>query len=110
MAKRKKIQLIQQNQQQREIIIGITWYTLERFIQMKSVADDADSLDDTYTDWLKNASNHLQSLEKDGYEVVKVPIDIEEWVIWCKENGYDELNGAARSSFVSYKVANIELH
>jgi oxalate decarboxylase/phosphoglucose isomerase-like protein (cupin superfamily) len=62
------------------------------------VADDADSLDDTYTDWLKNASNHLQSLEKDGYEVVKVPTGD---VVWFPP-GEKHWHGASPTTAVTH--------
>ena len=104
MTKRKKKGSLSQKRMRRGVVVGVTWYTPEQFARMKSVADDADALDDTHEDWLKNAMRQVQWLKKDGFHVVEVPIDIDEWVAWCRENGH-ELNGEARSEYVSQKVA-----
>jgi hypothetical protein len=39
-----------------------------------------------------------------SFQVVEMPIDIDEWVAWCQANG-KALNGAARSEFASYKLS-----
>jgi len=82
----------------------VAWDTPEQWKRLKSLAADADALDDTHQAWLKNASGHVRRLKQQGFEVVKVPIDVEEWVAWCQKNG-KALDGAARSEFTSRKVS-----
>lgn len=105
MTKRVKKGRFSQGQNRRPITVGLAWYTPESFTEMKLVADDADDLDDTYEDWLKNAKRLAQKLKDEGFLVAQVPIDIPEWVAWCQENGYNELNGTTRSKYVGEKVA-----
>jgi hypothetical protein len=104
MTKRNKKRSLSDEQKQQRVVIGVTWYTPEQFARMKAVADDADALDDTHADWLENAKRQVEWMKKDGFEVVEIPIDVAEWVAWCRENGH-VLNGEARSEFVSQKVA-----
>jgi hypothetical protein len=106
MAKRKKKRTLPKKQAQQRIVVGITWYTSETFSRMKTVAADADGLDDTFEDWRKNVKRLVQQLEKEGHQVVKVPIDIDEWVAWCHAND-QPLNGESRSSFVSQKTSEM---
>lgn len=104
MAKREKKQARLKEKSQQGVVVGITWYTPETFAHMKSVAADADGLDDTYEDWRKNVKRFVRFMEKDGRQVIKVPIDIDEWVAWCRKTGRD-LDGEARSEFVAEKLA-----
>ena len=43
-------------------------------------------------------------VETTGFHVVKVPLDVDEWVAWCQENG-KALDGAARSEFTAQRVS-----
>jgi hypothetical protein len=104
MAKRRKKRPSSRKRMQQGPIVGIAWYTPDQWDRLKLVADDSDALDDTHKDWLKNASGRLREFKQKGYQVVKVSIDIDEWVAWCQENG-KVLNGAARSEFTSEKVS-----
>jgi trans-aconitate methyltransferase len=104
MTKRKKKRPLSQKQRQPAQIIGVAWYTPEQWERLRSLAADADTLDDTHQDWLKNATDLVQWLKKQGFRVVKVPLDIDEWVAWCQKNG-KALDGTARSEFTSQKVS-----
>ena len=104
MPKRKKKRPLIQKKKRREVVVGVTWYTSDQFAQMKSMADDAESLDDTYEEWLENATRQVQRLKNEGYQVTKVPIEVDEWVAWCQQHG-KPLTGASRSGFVSQKAS-----
>ncbi len=104
MTKRKTKRQLLQKQTQHEPIVGVAWYTPEQWDLLKALAVDAEAMDDTHKDWLKNATGHVRWLKEQGFQVVEVPIDINEWVIWCQENG-KALDGAARSEFAAQKVS-----
>jgi len=104
MTKRRIKRPASRRRPQRKPVIGIAWYTPEEWKRLKSVAADADALDDTHRDWLKNATGHLKWLSQQGFEVIKVLIDVDEWVAWCQKNG-KALDGAARSEFTSLKAS-----
>jgi hypothetical protein len=104
MVKRKKKQSLSRKRTTQGLIVGVAWYTPEQWDRLKSLAVDAAALDDTYQDWLKNATVNLRRLKQQGYQVVKVPLEINEWVAWCQEND-KALDGAARSAFTAQKVS-----
>ena len=104
MTKRKKKRPLSRKRTQRKPILGVAWYTSEQWDRLKVLADDPEAMDDTHNDWLQNATGHVRGLKQQGFQVVKVPLDVGEWVAWCKKNG-KELNGAARSEFTSQKVS-----
>jgi hypothetical protein len=103
MTKRKKKRVGSSARKQPGLLVGVAWYTPEQWERLKQVAADAEALDDTHADWLKNASRQVQWFKQDGFQVVEVPIDVEAWVAWCHENG-KALDGAARSQFTSEQV------
>lgn len=105
MRKQSKRRRLTKNQPQRGMIVGVAWHTPEQFERLKTVADDADRLDDTYDDWLNNASRLVRKLTKQGLQVVKTPFDVDEWLAWCEESG-EPLNGESRSRFTSMKTAD----
>jgi hypothetical protein len=105
MSKRKKKPPLSRKRTQRGLIVGVAWYTPEQWARLKLLADDSDKLDDTHKDWLKNANGHVRGLKRQGFQVVKVPLDIDEWAAWCRKNG-KALDGAARSEFTSQKVSD----
>ena len=104
MPKRKKKRPLIQKKRRRSIVVGVTWYTPDQFTRMKSVADDSESLDDTYEDWLENATRQMRRLKNKGYQVTKVSIEVDEWVAWCQQYG-KPLTGASRSEFTSQKAS-----
>jgi hypothetical protein len=103
MRKRSKKLRLSKNQPQKGMVVGVAWHTSEQFEHLKAVADDADSLDETYDDWLNNASRLVRRLTKQGLQVVKTPFDVDEWLTWCEETG-EPLNGESRSRFTSMKT------
>jgi hypothetical protein len=104
MTKRKKKRPLPREKTQCGLIVGVAWYTPEQWERLKLLADDSEALNDTHKDWLKNATGHVRWLKQQGFQVVKVPIDADEWVAWCQKNG-KALDGAARSEFTSQKVS-----
>lgn len=106
MSKRRKKHRNIQKRRQHPLRLGIAWYTSEQFARLKVVAADADSMDDTYEDWLINATTNLQKFQEEGFDIVKVPFDVDEWVAWCKKNE-KPLTGASRSQFTSMKASSV---
>lgn len=78
MTKRKTKRQLLQKQTQHEPIVGVAWYTPEQWDLLKALAIDAEAMDDTHKDWLKNATDRVRWLKEQGFQVVEVPIDINE--------------------------------
>lgn len=104
MTKRKKKRPLSRKRQDRKPLVGIAWYTPEQFERLKEVADDPDAMDDTHNEWLINATNTMRRLKKEGHQVKKVPLDIDEWVAWCQQHD-KPLTRASRSQYTSEKAS-----
>jgi uncharacterized protein (DUF433 family) len=66
---------------------GIRMMTCSLWDRLLSVAFDRASLEDTYDDWVRTAEKALSDIRQTGFKPVKVPIDVEELIDWCKEKG-----------------------
>jgi len=83
-----------------KIVIGVGWYSEDQWTMLKLLADDPNSLDETYQDWEAGAQNALEQLRKDPeINAVKVPVDVDALRQWCRERG-KPLNGASRSEYI----------
>jgi NhaA family Na+:H+ antiporter len=87
-------------------IVGVVWYRPEQWARMREVVADPERLEATYEQWLKVASKAFKDLSNLGLQVLKVEVDADEFVLWCKLNGLP-LDGAARSQFVTEKVREL---
>jgi len=66
--------------------IALGWYTPESWQQLKAVATD--ELEDSFEEFVHKMTKQIQQWEVNGFEVVKVYIDIDHLVAWCKRHGY----------------------
>ena len=82
---------------------GFAWYTEAQWLRLRELAEDRDKLDDTYENWLAQATGAVQTLRSRGIHVEKVLLDVEEVVAWCTRTGR-AFNSRARSEFVAEKL------
>ena len=70
--------------------IVIAWYKKDEYDKLLRVIDDKDSMPLNYDDWLEIATAAMENLRKEGHNVKKVVVNIDELVDWCnvmkKEN------------------------
>jgi hypothetical protein len=66
-----------------------------------SLADDRDTLDDTFEDWERGALAAVRDLESGGRQIRKVTIDVDALVVWCRERRC-RVDSAARAEYVTY--------
>jgi len=88
----------------RKMIAGIAWYRREEYGLLRTLASDADSMAATYDEWLAAGTKLIAELEKQGIVARKVDVEVRELAAWCERQGRP-LDGAARSEFVTHKVA-----
>jgi hypothetical protein len=86
-----------------DMILGVAWYTREQYGRLLELANDRDSLEETYEDWQASAEKMMVKLSKPGVLPRKVHIDVEELVAWWKANNRP-IDGASRTMFVADKV------
>jgi hypothetical protein len=84
-------------------IVGIGWYSESQWIKLCRVAVDPEVLKDTYEKWVEVFNKGCADLDKAGISVVKVPVDVEELIQWCRENSL-EITGESRSKYITEKL------
>lgn len=85
------------------VIAGLAWFSEEDWLTLKTSADDRDSLHETYQEWEEDLDRNLERLRGLGYQVRKIPIDLQELYAWCLREGRP-VDGRARAEFTTLKV------
>ena len=84
--------------------LGIPWYELEDFDQIKAVMEDAHLLPRTYAEWRLAAEQAERKFRRQGHLVVRAPLRASEFVAWCQARGL-HIDAKARTQFASLVAA-----
>ncbi len=83
-------------------VVGVAWYpSAEEWQLMRELAPDAERLESSYQEWVEMVESTLKQLHEVGFFPVKVDLEAEAFVIWCRENAR-ELDGPARAAYASH--------
>jgi hypothetical protein len=85
---------------------AIAWYHSEEWHRWKEISDDRDTMCESYDHWLEGAEHLVKTFTKDGVEVHRVEIGVDEFVAWATKNGVTK-DGRARSDFASQKLGKM---
>ena len=80
-------------------VVGVSWYRLEQYLQLRAMYVDGDTLPATYQEWLTEARKVYDVLLAEGFRLEKVLIDPVEFPAWCRRKGLP-MNGPTRSRYV----------
>jgi hypothetical protein len=81
--------------------VGIPWYELEDYANVKSVMEDGDRLPQVYSIWRMKAEQTERHLRRQGHLVVRAHLKAADFVAWCSTRGLN-VNSHARSQFASW--------
>jgi len=85
------------------VVIGVAWYRPEQWGLLRSLAADAEKLEETYAEWLAIATKAVADMQSKGIAMRKVDVNVRELATWCQARGRP-LNAGSRATFVSEKV------
>jgi hypothetical protein len=88
--------------------IGIPWYRREQWSRWKEISQDRSDLCESYDDWLEGAEEAIRNLTKDGVEVHKVDVGVEEFLEWATKEKVT-ITGFARSDYASQNFGEAEM-
>jgi len=88
--------------------VGVGCYTKDQWFKLQAVAADPEILEKTYEEWVEVFNKGCANLKEVGIMAVKVSVDVDELIEWCKENKL-AINGEARSQFVARKLRKIKI-
>ena len=86
-----------------EAAIGTAWYRRDQWPLLLETAADRSDLEETYDEWLMTIRHTIADMGSQGVRVIKVPIDMEDLLDWCKLEGREQ-DGAARAAYTSKKL------
>ena len=89
--------------------VVVAWYRPEQWDRLRAVAADPEKLLDTFAEWLNVAESTLQNLRAAGIQPYSVDVDVEELLLWCKQQGVP-LDQAARSRYAREKDHEMLIH
>ena len=65
--------------------VGVAWYQPDQWQKLLAVSVDHDKLEDTYEEWRQEAERVIQELRRQGLNIVKVDVHVDELVAWCRK-------------------------
>ena len=88
-------------------VIAVGWYNKEMWTRLKQIADDRDTMDATYDDWLKGWEKFVKNAKSTGATFIKIDVDTDQLAWWCQSLGR-RLDSSARSAYVLSKARAIQ--
>lgn len=86
--------------------IGVAWYRRGEWPRLLEVSADRDKLEGSYDEWLTHASKALGMLKSQGLDPVKVDIDTEELLAWCRSRNLP-VDTKARADYTVERVKKL---
>src|SRR6266567_5256539 len=84
--------------------VGIAWFRLDQWQLLRSVASDADILEQTHTEWESLAEQTIRDLARQGVHARKVDVDINELQAWCNSQ-QRPLDASARAVYAASQLS-----
>jgi hypothetical protein len=80
-------QTIKQHQDNKTLIMGVSWYRPEHWDCLREIAEDKENVALSYEDSLVESEQKMHALAAQGIRPIKVEVDVEALLIWCTEQG-----------------------
>ncbi len=84
---------------------ALAWYRQDQWQLLLDYSTDSDKLEPTYPKWLEHAEEKVSEMGKNGINIVKVDIKIEEMKKWCKRHN-KQIDGYSRSEYAVFLAKN----
>ena len=85
--------------------LALAWYRQDQWQLLLDYSTDSDRLERTYQEWLEHAEKKVNEMSKEGINVVKININIEEMKKWCERHD-KPIDGYTRSEYAVFLAQN----
>jgi hypothetical protein len=65
----------------------VAWYRPEQWSRLLAVRVDSNELPPTHAEWAQIAEATLIGMKRPGVDIVKIDVDVDALVDWCRANG-----------------------
>lgn len=66
-----------------QTLLGVAWYRPEQWASLRSLASDAEILEEIHAEWVILARKTMRDLAAQGVAVRKVDVDVNDLQAWC---------------------------
>ena len=85
--------------------LALAWYRQDQWQLLLDYSTDSDRLERTYQEWLEHAEKKVNEMGKEGINVVKIDINIEDMKKWCERHD-KPIDGYTRSEYAVFLAQN----
>jgi len=85
--------------------MGLAWYRADQWARLRAISEDRDQLELNHEEWLRTASERFEDLRRQGQQVQKVEVDVEDLLKWCRTQGLP-LNSSTRAQYAAQRLRN----
>ena len=82
----------------RTVVAGIAWFRPDQWQLLRSLASDADILEQTHAEWESLAEKTIKDLAREGLVARRVDVDVNELQVWCTAQ-QRPLDASARAAY-----------
>ncbi len=84
-------------------ICSIPYYRDDQYDRLRDVSIDKDTFSISYDEMFKITESKIKEMEKKGFLVVKIGVEIDELIEWCDFRSV-KINPESRTKFTLYKL------
>jgi hypothetical protein len=85
--------------------LALAWYRQDQWQLLLDYSTDSDRLERTYQEWLEHVEKKMNEMGKEGINVVKIDINIEDMKKWCERHD-KPIDGYTRSEYTVFLAQN----
>jgi len=89
-----------------EVVAGIAWFRANQWQLLRSLATDAEDLEETHEEWVKIAERTIEDLARQGVFAQKVDVDVNELQAWCSAQNRP-LDSSARAAYAAAHLRDL---
>ena len=89
-----------------EVVAGIAWFRANQWQLLRSLATDAEDLEETHKEWVKIAEKTIEDLARQGVFAQKVDVDVNELQAWCSAQNRP-LDSSARAAYAAAHLRDL---
>ena len=89
-----------------EVVAGIAWFRANQWQLLRSLATDAEDLEETHEEWGKIAEKTIEDLARQDVLAQKVDVDVNELQAWCSAQNRP-LDSSARAAYAAAHLRDL---
>jgi hypothetical protein len=81
-------------------LAALFWIRQPDYARYRELCDDRDNLPAKYEKWVYAANKAFDQFQRQGLNVIKVEVDLDQFVAWCRSKNLD-IDGRTRTRYAN---------